>query len=67
MKNNKLDVEASVAMAKAAFGDDPERLKIARAVATECASETDADRCEAAGKMVACTDRSVRKHGLNFE
>lgn len=67
MKNNKLDIEATVAMASAAFGNDPERLAITRAVSTECAKVTDADRCEAAAKMVECSDREVKKHGLKFE
>ena len=50
MKDNKISVEGNIAMAKMAF-DDPAKIRLITDVATECASVTDADRCEAAVKL----------------
>lgn len=67
LKDNKLDIEVSVSMAKMAFGDNTEQLQMARDIATECANETDADRCEAAFKIMLCGERGARARGLIFD
>lgn len=40
MKNNKLDIEATIEMTKIDFSNDPETLKIVTDIIQECADAT---------------------------
>lgn len=40
MKDNKIDVETTIAMTKMDFSDDPETIKLVTAIASECADTT---------------------------
>lgn len=48
MKNNKLDLEATIEMIKSEWSDDPSTIEIITDITKECAGATDEDRCEAA-------------------
>lgn len=54
-------------MAKTAFSDNSGQLQLAREIIKECASVTDADRCEAAYKIKECGELAARDRGLNFD
>lgn len=54
IKDNKVDIEGVVNVAKMAYSGDEERAKKARDLATDCSAITDADRCEAAAKIFDC-------------
>lgn len=64
MKNNKIDVEACVSMAKMMFGDDATKLQTTRDMATECAAVTDGNRCQAAFKMLQCTESAAKSRNI---
>lgn len=64
MKNNKLDIEATIEMTKIEFSEDPEILKIVIDISNECADASDEDRCEAAYKIMKCSDDAARSRGL---
>lgn len=54
-------------MAKTAFSDNSDQLQLAREIIKECASVTDADRCEAAYKIKECGELAAKDRGLNFD
>lgn len=59
-------MSAAVELAKTALGDNDPRVASAKAVAEDCAGITDADRCEAAAKIFACSIEAGKKHGFDF-
>lgn len=63
---NKIDVPAVMDMVKNAFGDDAETLKTAGEIVTPCQGVTDGDRCEAVGKIMECTDKGIKAHGIEL-
>lgn len=67
MKNSQVDVEGTVNLAKMAYEDDEEKAKKARELATDCASVTDTDRCEAASKIFDCGHNVFQTRGFSFE
>ncbi|XP_055326704.1 uncharacterized protein LOC129580383 [Sitodiplosis mosellana] len=67
IKDKKTDVEASVEIAKMAFGADDPKVSIARQISTECAGVTHDDRCEAAVKAYECGVAAGQKLGVKFE
>lgn len=58
MKNNKLDIEMSVAVAKKDFGDAFEES--ARGIANKCAEVTHENRCEAAFMIMQCSEEASK-------
>lgn len=66
IENRKTNVEASVALAKMAFGDDDPKVGFARDIANDCIDTTDEDRCEAAFKMYECGFEAGKKRGIDF-
>ncbi|XP_055304108.1 general odorant-binding protein 28a-like [Sitodiplosis mosellana] len=66
MKNNQVDVESTANVAAMAFDGDAAKVSAARDLATACASVTDADRCEAAFKIMACGRDSAKGRGISF-
>lgn len=48
------------------MGEDEPKIASAKAVAEACSSVTDADRCEAAAKIFACSVEAAKKHGFDF-
>lgn len=67
MKNNQVDVEGTVNIASMAFDGDASKVQVARDLANECASVTDADRCEAAAKIFECGREAAKSKGLKFD
>lgn len=67
IKDNHVDIEATVEMAKSAYGTDEDQSKIVREISNECASITDADRCEATFKIMKCYEQAVKSRGLDVE
>lgn len=67
MKDNKVDVEGVVNVAKMAYDGDAEKEKKARELANDCLSATDADRCEAAAKIFDCGHQAFKTRGFSFE
>lgn len=67
MKNNKIDIESVIAIAKKAFDDDATKVQMARDLANDCADITDGDRCEAAIKVFECGHISAKSRGMTFE
>lgn len=67
MQDKKTNVEASVELAKMAFGADDPKVEIARGIATDCADVTHDDRCEAAVKAFECSIAAGQKRGVKFE
>lgn len=61
-----MDIETAVAMANMQLDGDAAKVKMLRDIATECASQTDADRCEAASKIVGCVQKGVQANSLTF-
>lgn len=66
MNDRKVDVAASVELAKTALGDDDPRIASAQKVAQACSTITDPDRCEAAAKIFACSIEEGKKAGFEF-
>lgn len=66
IQNQRTNVEASVELAKMAFGPDDIRVTHAKEIATECAEITDPERCEAAVKMYQCSIAAGAKRGLKL-
>lgn len=50
-----------------AFGADDIKVSQSRDIATDCASVTDDDRCEATVKMYECALASGAKRGIKVE
>lgn len=67
MKNNQVDVERTVEVAKIAFDNDDNKVNMARELANDCAGITDEDRCEAAVKIFECGHAAIKKRGITFE
>lgn len=67
MKNNQVDVERTVEVAKIVFDGDSTKMQMARDLANDCAGVTDDDRCEAAVKIFECGHSAVKKRGITFE
>lgn len=66
LQGNKLDIPAVMDMVKNAFGDDAETLKTAGEIVGACQTVTDGDRCEAVGKIMECTDKEIKAHGIEM-
>lgn len=66
MKDNKVNVDGVIALAKMAFDDDAAKLKTAESIATDCVGATDGDRCEASFKILECTVNAHKTRGLEF-
>lgn len=66
MKSNTLDIETVVEMADMQLDGDAAKVQMFRGIANECASQTDADRCEAAAKICGCVQKGVQAKGLTF-
>lgn len=67
IQDKKTNVEASVELAKMAYGADDPRVEIARKMSTECAAVTADERCDAATKAYECTVAVAHKLGVKFE
>lgn len=67
MKNNQVDVERTVEVAKFAFNGDETKVQMARELANDCVGITDDDRCEAAVKLFECGHSALKKRGISFE
>lgn len=67
LKYNRIDISTSMRMAKVAFSDNTEQLRIIREIIKECASVTDVDRCEAAYKIKACGELAAKARGLTLD
>lgn len=65
MKDNKADVEASIAIAKISHPGNDKVIEVTKIVHQDCGSVTDADRCEFAGKLIQCTHNSMIKQGID--
>lgn len=50
-----------------AFDGDAGKVGTARDLATKCAGVTDADRCEAASKIMSCGRDAAKEKGLSFD
>lgn len=66
MKDNKVNVEANVEMAKKVFDNDPLKVQTATDIANECAAVTDPDRCEAAVKIFECFLKATSSRGIKM-
>lgn len=66
MKDNQINVDGVVAMAKMAFDDDAAKLQTARDIAADCVGVTDGHRCQAALKMLECSVNAHKTRGLQF-
>lgn len=51
---------------KVKFNGDPGITKSITKIVDDCATVTDSDRCEAAGKIMVCAQNSAATIGLNF-
>lgn len=67
MKNNQADIEGTVSVATMAFDGDVTNVGIVKSLATSCAGVTDADRCEAAEKIMDCGRSAAKSQGLSFD
>lgn len=67
MKDNKASVEGAVAVTKMLFGDDAAKIQAATDIANDCASITDANRCEAASKLAKCCQESHKARGIPYD
>lgn len=61
-----MDVETVVGMSNMQLDGDAAKVQMFRDIANECASQTDADRCEAAAKIVGCVQKGVQAKDLTF-
>lgn len=66
IKDNKLNVDVVVEIAKEHFDRDDAKVQMIRDVANECASQTDSDRCEAAAKICNCMQKGCQARSLSF-
>lgn len=67
IKDNKINVEATVSVTKMAFDGDAEKMALAREFATACADVTDADRCQAAFKVFECMKKLAIDKGIKYD
>lgn len=67
MKDNKISLEGNIALVKMAFGDNAEKIQKVTEIANECGAETDADRCEAAWKLIQCCEKASKARGMSFD
>lgn len=67
MKDNKISVEGNIALGKMAFEDNPGKIQTMADIATECVGVTDANRCEAASKIMDCGAAAAKKRGVSFD
>ncbi|XP_031634712.1 general odorant-binding protein 28a-like [Contarinia nasturtii] len=67
IQNKKPNVEASVELAKMAFGADDPKVEQSRKIAAACAHMTADDRCEAAVQMYECSIDEAKKLGIEFK
>lgn len=67
MKNNKLDVEAIIELAKIQFDNDPDIMDMVIDISNECADATHEDRCEAAFAIMKCSDDAATSRGISFD
>lgn len=44
---------------------DEKAIEVTKALHADCGSITDADRCELAGKVMACSNESLIKQGID--
>lgn len=67
MKDNKIDVITTIRATKIEFGHDPEMVKMVTEISNECADASDEDRCEAAYKIMKCTDDAAKARAVVFQ
>lgn len=67
MKDGKLNGDGIIEMTTKAFGGDEKALNVAKAVAAECSSVSDPDRCEFSAKAYACSRAVINKSGIDPE
>lgn len=67
IQDKKTNVEATVKLAKMSYGADDPRVELARTISTTCADVTDADRCEAAGKIHECATEKAKELGVEMK
>lgn len=67
MKNNKLNIEATIKAIKVEFGRDPDMMRMVTEISYECADASDEDRCEAAYKIMTCTNDAAKARAIVFE
>lgn len=66
MKDNKVNVEGYVGLAKMAFDNDAAKVQIANEIANACVTVTDPNRCEAAFKVLQCGEEAAKAHGVDL-
>lgn len=66
MKDNKVNVEAAVAMVKMVYDEDAAKIKLVTDMTNECVGVTDGERCEAAFKILQCSVQAHKSRGISF-
>lgn len=67
IQDKKTNVEASVELAKMAYGADDPRVEIARKISSECSTVTADERCDAATVAYECGVTVAQKLGIKFQ
>lgn len=65
-KDYHVSIEGGTKIAQFAFTDQPNILKVAIEVLTECKNVDDADRCEMADKLMKCGMAASNARGMDF-
>lgn len=67
IKDNKVDIEINVELARKAFNGDTVKIQQALQLANDCAKVTNKDRCEAAFQIFQCAMNAGKARGLTFD
>lgn len=55
-----------IEMAKMQLDGDDDKVQMIRNIVSDCASQTDTDRCEAAGKICDCVQKGAQARAITF-
>ncbi|XP_031638585.1 uncharacterized protein LOC116350788 [Contarinia nasturtii] len=66
IKDNKVNVEGAIAMAKMVYDNDAAKVQMANDLANDCIGVTDGERCEAAFKIIQCSEQAHKARGVSF-
>lgn len=62
-----MSVEGNIALTKMAFDNDADKIQKSTEITNECLAVTDADRCEAAWKIIQCAEKGAKARGISFD
>lgn len=66
IKDNKVNIEGYVGLAKMVFDNDAAKTQKATDIANECVTVTDPNRCEASFKILQCGEVAAKARGVDL-